>query len=251
LLKDRFPYLVDVYDGFENTVRRSDLLRYAVIYEFGGVYSDVDVKNVRPLDIATIRYACILPTETFEHSTLLNDMQMIINTAVLLCRPKHPFFKLLLHNLQVVNGNLHPVHLTGPGFITRVYMKYNNLQIDDLNRPKTDNDTNSPYFYKGTRDVEDGDGLYIPNTQYFMDTIDPWIIDKNDNIEDCVDFKLVHDLLKRGCAEYEHRRELRKRKKYAFTIHYWTHIWAMPESMKRSRLNYINVKYIVPSCILY
>jgi hypothetical protein len=240
-----------MFDNVGNRVQRSDILRIVVMYEFGGVYADLDVKNVRPLDIATFRYSCILPTETFEHSTILNGMPVFLSNAVILCKKKHPFFKHLLHYLQFEDPKEYPVTSTGPGYFTRQYMKYNNLDMYDLYSPKQDNNTNSPYFYKGSRDPEADDGIYIPNTQYFMDNIDPNIINKDGDLTACLKGHELSYLAKRGCAEFEHRREIRKRRTFAFTIHYWVHMWVMSEADTQRSYRYLHVKEIIPNCTMY
>ena len=250
LISECHPQLLKIYDGVGNPVQKSDILRLVVLYEFGGVYADLDVKNIRSLDIATLRYACILPTETFEHSTILNDMPIFMANTIILCRQKHPFFKLLLHDLEYENPKDYAVFSTGPRFLTRMFMKYNKLEMLDLSLPKQNDNTNSPFFYKGTRDVEDNDGIYVPNNQYFLDTIDPNIIDKNGNIEECVSGIELPYLAKRGCAEFEHRRGIRKRQKFTFTVHYWMHMWIYSGDEKH-RLRYLHVKEIIPSYTMY
>lgn len=230
LLQDKYPYLLNSFDKFDK-VKKYDLLRYAIIHAFGGVYADLDVKNVRPLDKATMKYGCIIPTEPFEHSSLFYNRTVLLSSAVLLCRPEHPFFTMVLINLQIARHDGSPVLATGPIYITEIYMLYNNLTDSLLNEPKVDFSSNSPYFYKGTRTEDDADAVYIPNSQYFMDNIDPSLL-KNDSIEKCQYVSLLKYqsnytkiLEQRGCNEYNCRRVLRRNRKFAFTVHYWYHLW--------------------------
>lgn len=250
LLKKHHPYLIKTYDKFgENDVKKSDLLRYAVLYEYGGVYADLDVKNVRPLDITTTKYACIVPTEPFEHSGIIYLAEAVMSSAVLLCRPKHPFFEQLLLNLQLADPKGHPVGTSGPVYLTKNYLKYNNLTTEDLSKTAPDNKTNSPYFYKGTRDVESDDGIYIPNSQYFMDDIDPDRFNEDRELNDCIK-KPLHKLeiiKQRACKEFESRKQLRKERTYAFTVHYWFHLWTKSQDHMRR----VNLTEFIPTAILY
>ena len=49
LVESRFPELVQIYRGFPRPVQRADLLRYLLLYEYGGFYADLDVLCVRGL----------------------------------------------------------------------------------------------------------------------------------------------------------------------------------------------------------
>lgn len=255
LLAKRHPYLIPAYDRFAaNDVKRSDMLRLAVLYEFGGFYADLDVKNLRPLDRATMKYACILTPEPFEHAAIIIKRTLLLSTAVMLCRPKHPFFQQLLKNMENVDPNSHPVKSVGPQYITAQYLTYNNLTISDLNKNKTDNISNSPYFYKGSRSEENNDGIYIPNSQYFMDVVDKGNIDKDGNLKKCPfhaeEIELLPFMYKRGCAEYENRREVRRNRKYTFTVHHWHHLWILDQGWLKS-LKTMHIREIVPNCTLY
>lgn len=250
LLEKYHPYLVNIYDTFgENDVKKSDLLRYALIYEYGGVYADLDVKNLRSLNKTTTKYACILPTEPFEHSSIIYLEQAIMSSAVLLCRPKHPFYKQLLLNLQLADPNGHPVGTTGPVYLTANYLKYNNLTKQDLNKMVYDNKTNTPYFYRGTRDEEGDDGIYIPNSQYFMDNVDPGLLNDKGEFKPCFDEPLYKSsvLKQRACKEFESRKVLRKEKRYTFTFHYWAHLWTTDQRHMRRA----NITEFIPTAILY
>ena len=247
-------YLVDIYDKFDsNDVKKSDLLRMAIIYEYGGVYVDLDMKNLRPLNITTVKYACILPTEPFEHSTLIYDEEVIMSTAVLLCRPKHPFIKDVLLSMRNVDPKGNPVEATGPYHVTQIYLKYNNIIKTNLHKhfDNTDIKQNSPYFYKGTRDVESDDGIYIPNSQYFMDEIDPMLRNEDGNIKKCVDKSLnaLSFLEKRGCTEYESRKLIRNQRRYTFMIHYWYHFWTLTEDYAKN-MRRVHIKQIIPKAVL-
>lgn len=48
-LANHMPRLVSIYDKLPHPVQKADLFRYAYIYKFGGVYSDVDTVCVAPL----------------------------------------------------------------------------------------------------------------------------------------------------------------------------------------------------------
>lgn len=251
LLKKHHPYLVKVYDNFGSNVKRSDLLRYAVLYEYGGFYADLDMDNLRPLNITTMKYACIVPVEPFEHSALLNNMDFLMNNAILSCRPKHPFLKLLLSDLQYASPGGYPVGTTGPGYVTRKFYRYNQINQIYGDRNKTDWSSNSPYFYKGEYKEIDDDAVYVPNSQYFMDNLDPVHVTENGKFTKlCKHIEPLSGIHKRACCEFHRRKQLRDKKTYTFTVHHWYHLW----DRKRSDVNdlkKINISSIVPNVIRY
>ena len=50
--RDNLPPLQNqaIYDGFKNHGQRADILRYELMYQFGGVYVDIDMECQKPLD---------------------------------------------------------------------------------------------------------------------------------------------------------------------------------------------------------
>ncbi|XP_053400496.1 uncharacterized protein LOC128557287 [Mercenaria mercenaria] len=253
-LKKYHPYLVDIYHNFgEKDVKKADLLRYAVIYTYGGIYADLDVKNLRSLNITTTKYACIIPTEPFEHAGIIYRENFILSSSVLLCRPNHPFFEMLLKYLQLANPRGHPVATTGPVYLTRIYMKYNNLSYQDVSMSVlNDSRSNSPYFYKGTIDEESDEGIYIPNSQYFGDKVEPDRINKKGDLKDCAKELLVNApvLKQRACKEFESRKVLRKDKTFTFTLHYWFHLWSQGKETLDFMQRY-DITEVIPNAVLF
>lgn len=50
LVKQRFPWFLDTYDGLDSSIKRADAARNLYMHAFGGVYLDFDVECVRPFD---------------------------------------------------------------------------------------------------------------------------------------------------------------------------------------------------------
>lgn len=248
------PYLADLYDSFgEGDVKKSDLLRLAVLYEYGGLYADLDVTNLRSLNITTTKYACIIPTEAFEHAAIIYREAFMLTTSVMLCRPKHPFLERVLLHLQLADPRGHPVGTTGPAYLTKMFKLYANYSVFDATNELNNTRTNAPYFSKGTIDEEGIDGIYIPNSQYFADSVDPEQITNNGSLKDCLvngPLEKADEFLQRACKEFESRRVVRKEKKYTFTLHHWFHLWTKGQDYKEM-LQYYNIKEVIPKVILF
>jgi mannosyltransferase OCH1-like enzyme len=43
-ISDKFPWFLGAYDKFEYGIQRADAVRYAILYVYGGIYSDLDIE---------------------------------------------------------------------------------------------------------------------------------------------------------------------------------------------------------------
>lgn len=249
-LEKTHPELLNTYDSWTgspgNDEKRSNMLRHAALYEYGGFTADLDVENLRSLDVATKKYGCIIPPIPFEHSSLLYNFDLMLSTSVMLCRPKHPFFKLVLERMQVVQSEITAFDANGDGHVTRVFLDYNNLNGTDMRKKKTDDKSNSPFFYKGSREEDEEDAVYIPNTQYFTDAVNRELLNSKGNLKECLERDaLLPYLTKRACAEFESRKLLRASQKYTFTTKFWFEIFK-----KHYTPRVVHIKKIIPKVIL-
>ncbi|MCJ1481632.1 hypothetical protein MMC06_001791 [Schaereria dolodes] len=64
-----FPKIVDTYLAITNPAFRSDFLRYLVLLEDGGVYSDIDTRNLKPVSIW-------VPSSLVEKSSLVIGIEV-------------------------------------------------------------------------------------------------------------------------------------------------------------------------------
>ncbi|KAF0686928.1 Aste57867_21276 [Aphanomyces stellatus] len=96
----------------------ADMARYALLYQYGGVYADADFECLQSFD-DLIDLDLFLSFEPLVHSVLLEGAtQPVLCNAILASRPKHPFW---LHVLQQIKAKFDrqeslkdPVALTGP-----------------------------------------------------------------------------------------------------------------------------------------
>jgi len=49
LILEKYPEYEGVYSGYRLNIQRADLARYLVLYEYGGMYADLDMSAVRPV----------------------------------------------------------------------------------------------------------------------------------------------------------------------------------------------------------
>ena len=116
LVRERAPQLVPLFQRYPDQIQRVDAARYVILYEHGGLYADLDMECVRPLD-DLLDADLVLPRTT----------PLGLSNQLMLTRPGHPFLK---EALEALPGSFErwqrwwlPRHFrilltTGPLFVT-------------------------------------------------------------------------------------------------------------------------------------
>ncbi len=131
-----FYFYYGLYKWYPWSIQRADVMRYFVLYEFGGIYADIDMECLQPLNKLILDHACILAREPDIISYIHHGRNRSLSSnAFMACRPRHPFMKLVIENLFSrieLNGLL---ETTGPFMlddIAQIYMTENtNLGKED------------------------------------------------------------------------------------------------------------------------
>ena len=119
-------------------------------FSFLGVYADLDLEALKPLDNWTYSQHCILPEETYAHPFLLNKLRRANTMITLLaCRPHHPYFKLTMDNLSIYPKLKSSQKLL---YVDDMYLKYNHTKVAH-ERPENE--------------------IYLAHPKYFLPTYDP------------------------------------------------------------------------------
>ncbi|KAL4219255.1 hypothetical protein ACF0H5_021837 [Mactra antiquata] len=221
LIQDKHSHLLPLWDNYHDPINKADALRYVVLYEYGGVYVDLDFECLRPLDRVTYKYSCIIPTEPFEQIAFRLYQPFLINNAILMTRPKHPFFKQLIDNLIYFQMQETNTDRVGPMFVTTQYLLYNKFNASDVQKVAHAPGSTSPYIYKGRLPEDHEDAIYVPNTRYFMDSMDTHGFKETRYYWKCRDFNGLDVLQQRACIELKKRGFNRKPNEFTFTKHHW------------------------------
>ncbi|XP_052804307.1 uncharacterized protein LOC128234238 [Mya arenaria] len=227
LIRARHPNLLALFDNIVEPVRRADLLRYVVLYEYGGVYADIDTQCLRPLHRVLNKYACVLSPEPYEHASLIFNTEFMVTNSIMFCRANHPFFKQVLENIADFNHFSQDIDATGPNFLTF------QLNVFDKNGGKvlTNKHAKSQLEVKhGSRkkgkvsnklEPDDDDFIFIPSSQYFQNDLDPVRFDQFRRL--CANFINLNNIQKRGCVTLKDRGMKYRQSKYAYTKHFFYH----------------------------
>ena len=121
---------------FAGPLFKADVLRIAIMYEYGGVYLDLDVVGVRPLDSFLDTHQCAVVSSPPEHILVYWFVPEVrpINNAIFLCRPAHFFFDAIIKRLEKKPLNCTNIqNCTGPVFVGKTFEE---LHLSFANRDK-------------------------------------------------------------------------------------------------------------------
>ena len=124
------PEYLDTYNQYPYAVQRWDMIRYLILYEYGGVYADFDYECIEPLDDLVNGQSCCLALDPEEHAQIFNKDSIVTN-ALMAIEARHPLLKQVLDHLlqNSFEGDKNDkfnyvLNTTGPYMLTRVYEAY-------------------------------------------------------------------------------------------------------------------------------
>ena len=219
---ERFPAYLKTYDAYKWAIGRADAFRYFLLYEYGGIYADLDMESLKPLDKLLLSNDCILSQEPEAHSYILNDLERPLPcNAFMMCRPHHPFFKYAIDNLErfrYKEGD--PVTSTGPRFLYKILAEYQKLQFANT----------SP--------------LLIGAQDDFMPTFDRTIVHKL--IKGCLNKTKSSFNSRQTCKKLQASRYRNIVPTGSYSTHHWVHTWLTQKYKVYGMATYVNVKKIIP-----
>ncbi len=127
-IEDYYPWFLPFYDAYPREIYRADAVRYFFLYQYGGLYVDMDtecLKSLSPLfHSGDVWLGRMGSDPAFPHS---------IPNAIMASRPRQEFWLLVMHFL-VENAsawgdanamaNRSPEAMTGPILLKRAYNTY-------------------------------------------------------------------------------------------------------------------------------
>ena len=131
---ERHPRLAPIFHGFERGIMRADVIRYAVLFDLGGLYCDLDYEFLRPYDFTGTG---LVLSKEFD-SRYGDGVDQIAN-YVMASEPGHPFWKDVLEELisnpPRTRSYDDVVYATGPGLLTRIFQRhaarYENVRLTE------------------------------------------------------------------------------------------------------------------------
>jgi len=138
LIRHIYPQHLEMYTSYPYKIQQIDALRYFALYRYGGFYADMDVQCIRSLDEIVYDYPkdIYLVESANDFSRFnLDDTRLKVDVYVsnmfMYSKANHPFWPILFIELEKAKDqpwyygqHLCVMYSTGPGFLTRLYIRY-------------------------------------------------------------------------------------------------------------------------------
>ena len=72
----------DVYNSYPYAVQRWDMIRYLILYEYGGIYADLDYECIDELDSLLENEFCCLASDPEEHARIFDKAHIVTNAFI-------------------------------------------------------------------------------------------------------------------------------------------------------------------------
>lgn len=133
------------FNKSNNYGERSDILKWEIIYRFGGVYVDTDHECLKPIDILHYTY------DFYTGLQPLDTNRVQLGAALFAAKPKHPILKVCVETIKYRQHIVQIIAKTGPLHFTECML--HNAGIDnniDIAFPAT-------FFYPCSYEQKDED----------------------------------------------------------------------------------------------
>lgn len=224
LITRHYPDYLTLYDSYESSVFRADAGRYFILHRYGGVYVDLDMDAVRPMDAWTWYSPCLVSEENYEHVFVVREQKATnVMNGFIAAAPNHPFLDFVVKSLDDAARNYFGDYLyaTGPGFFDAALRRY-------ITRPST---------------TEAGRVTVLPPF-YFLPTYDP---SESDVISGkCFPTRMrsLPDKAQIVCRTLAKRSFHNDVDPMAYANHHWIHAYMFDDAWKKSDAH--NVFHVVP-----
>jgi mannosyltransferase OCH1-like enzyme len=122
-VKSLFPLHNQAYfDAAKNFAEKSDILRYEILYRFGGLYVDIDYECLKPFDIFMHSY------DFFAGIEPITMISFMVGVAIIGSAPKHPYLKQSIDTIKDFRHLKILGERTGPNHLTRAITKIGYLE---------------------------------------------------------------------------------------------------------------------------
>lgn len=157
LIKNHFPWFLEYFDGYEYNIQRADAVRYFILYKYGGIYCDLDIEPVFPIDFLVDMF--------FEKGYDLifsktPNVRGLTNSIMISRVEGHSFWKLMINEMinrfnkfKKIGKHMRVMYSTGPSLLTSVVHRANAMNIKVISHsylhPASVKDK-KPFYKKGS-----------------------------------------------------------------------------------------------------
>lgn len=132
---EHYHGLLPTFDAYSYGIQRADAIRYCLLHHFGGVYVDLDIECLQPVDELFREGGFFAVMEPEEQGRRLGQASLLSN-ALMASSPGHPFLEAVIQKLMSnpTRGLIHRdvLETTGPIMLDAVYRAYSGDDVTAL-----------------------------------------------------------------------------------------------------------------------
>ena len=126
-LKKHYPEYLNMFNSYQYEIQRCDVIRYFLLYHYGGIYADMDYFCSKSFDKIT---------ETYDKDLYFVELPTAkhISNSLIISKPRQQIWKEIFielaktsHKPWYFTKHLQVVYSTGSRFINKIYNKYENV----------------------------------------------------------------------------------------------------------------------------
>lgn len=223
LLHTHYSHYESLYSSYNESIFKANIMRYFIMHHYGGVYADLDLESLRPLDNWTMDNDCIMSENHHVHAFLISKADHAeVMITLLASRPGHPYFKKAIDMLPSYKNMSYNNKLL---YADKVYDAYNATSVSQIA----------------------GNKVTVTHPDYFLPTYDSgWSGTVSKMCAKAHLAKLNSQQL-RTCLGLKGSRNGRKPKSFSYAVHYWEHVIMWGEGKKKKPT--IHISQVVPTAV--
>ena len=140
-IKTNFPLYYEAFMALPRMIMRIDMFRYFLMYQYGGLYVDLDYMMFKPFDMLESDAKIVLPSNREECRN--STKYTCTGNSIFASEPNHPFWKMVIDTLftnkrEKFRTNQDVVNGTGPVFLyemTKLWLKENPHRSSEIYVP--------------------------------------------------------------------------------------------------------------------
>jgi mannosyltransferase OCH1-like enzyme len=140
-IKTNFPLYYEAFMALPRMIMRIDMFRYFLMYQYGGLYVDLDYMMFKPFDMLESDAKIVLPSNREECKN--PTKYTCIGNSIFASEPNHPFWKMVIDTLftnkrEKYRTNQDVVNGTGPVFLyemTKLWLEENPQRSSEIYVP--------------------------------------------------------------------------------------------------------------------
>ncbi|XP_074653274.1 uncharacterized protein LOC141907509 [Tubulanus polymorphus] len=155
----RFPKYHELYASYPLDSHRINVIRYFILYAFGGIFADMDVAPVVSWDKLFGAHTTVISKDHPAHTYVLWNRDKTPTNAVMMSSPNHTFFKQVIEKLPKYSHNTDDNDVLG---------KTGSFMLEEVIRDYTVvNDANQKQHFGSVCDA-----IYLTSHEMFAPTFD-------------------------------------------------------------------------------